>query len=117
MVDSNSQHHRTVAGGTETLIDHPGSPLNVVPHNLSPVFAFNEDEDALFESRVVEEPEPISSEFPDGVQNCTLTQLLSTCHFCLCETMIFFLYGYCNIPLVLCFVVCYYYYLFYFFCW
>ncbi|KAJ0601649.1 hypothetical protein HanIR_Chr03g0131161 [Helianthus annuus] len=73
MADSNSQHHRTVAG----------------------------DEDALFESRVVEEPEPISSEFPvlnqnatnddeDGVQNCTFTQLLSTGHFCLCETMIFF---------------------------
>ncbi|XP_035830049.1 protein FAR1-RELATED SEQUENCE 5-like [Helianthus annuus] len=108
MADSNSQHRRTVAGGTETLIDHPGSPLNVVPHNLSPVFAFNEDEDALFENRVVEDPEPISSEFPDdfffcfikctalnayeyfflnqnatnddedGVQNCTFTQLLST---------------------------------------
>ncbi|KAJ0897958.1 hypothetical protein HanRHA438_Chr08g0351431 [Helianthus annuus] len=102
MADSNSQHHRTIAGGTETLIDHPGSPLNVVPHNLSPVFAFNEDEDALFKNRVVEDPEPISSEFPvmnqnatnddeDGVQNCTFTQLLSTGHFCLCETMIFFL--------------------------
>ncbi|KAJ0935125.1 putative transcription factor FAR family [Helianthus annuus] len=91
MADSNSQPPRTVAGGTETLIDHPGSPLNVVPHNLSPVFAFNEDEDASFEVRVVEEPEPISSAFPasvlnqnstnddeDGVQNCTFTQLLST---------------------------------------
>ncbi|KAJ0800922.1 hypothetical protein HanPI659440_Chr03g0110861 [Helianthus annuus] len=104
MADSNSQPPRTVAGGTETLIDHPGSPLNVVPHNLSPVFAFNEDEDASFEVRVVEEPEPISSAFPasvlnqnstnddeDGVQNCTFTQLLSTGDFCLCETMIFFL--------------------------
>ncbi|MFS8029924.1 hypothetical protein Hanom_Chr17g01528061 [Helianthus anomalus] len=91
MADSNSQPPRTVSGGTETLIDHPGSPLNVVPHNLSPVFAFNEDEDASFEVRVVEEPEPISSAFPasvlnqnstnddeDGVQNCTFTQLLST---------------------------------------
>ncbi|XP_022042174.1 protein FAR1-RELATED SEQUENCE 5-like [Helianthus annuus] len=91
MADSNIQPPRTVAGGTETFIDHPGSPLNVVPHNLSPVFAFNEDEDASFEVRVVEEPEPISSAFPasvlnqnstnddeDGVQNCTFTQLLST---------------------------------------
>uniref|UniRef100_A0A251TP06 Uncharacterized protein n=1 Tax=Helianthus annuus TaxID=4232 RepID=A0A251TP06_HELAN len=91
MADLNSQQPPTVAGGTGTLNDHPGSPLNVVPHNLLPDFAFNEDEDALRESRVVEDPEPISSEFAasvlnqngtnddeDGVQNCTFTQLLST---------------------------------------
>ncbi|XP_022017873.1 uncharacterized protein LOC110917721 [Helianthus annuus] len=63
--------------------------LNIVRHNLSPVFAFNEDEDALFESRVVKDPEPISSEFPvlnqngtnddeDGVQNFTFTQFHTT---------------------------------------
>ncbi|KAJ0621855.1 putative transcription factor FAR family [Helianthus annuus] len=93
MADSNSQQHRTVAGGTGTpnLNDDPGSPLNVVPHNLSLHFAFNEDEDALVESRVTQDPEPISSELPasllnqngpnddeDGVQDCTFTQLLST---------------------------------------
>ncbi|XP_021974744.2 protein FAR1-RELATED SEQUENCE 5-like [Helianthus annuus] len=93
MADSNSQQHRTVAGGTElpNLNDDPGSPLNVVPHNLSLHFAFNEDEDALGEGRVSLDPEPISSELPasllnqngpnndeDGVQDCTFTQLLST---------------------------------------
>ncbi|KAJ0550118.1 hypothetical protein HanHA300_Chr07g0241771 [Helianthus annuus] len=105
MADSNSQQHRTVAGGTElpNLNDDPGSPLNVVPHNLSLHFAFNEDEDALGEGRVSPDPEPISSELPasllnqngpnddeDGVQDCTFTQLLSTGH-CLCETMNFYL--------------------------
>ncbi|MFS8024683.1 hypothetical protein Hanom_Chr16g01466261 [Helianthus anomalus] len=91
MANLNSQQPRTVVGGTGTLNDHPGSPLNVVPHNLLPDFAFNEDGDALCESRVVEDPEPISSEFPasvlnqngtkgdeDGVQNCTFTQMLFT---------------------------------------
>ncbi|MFS7999993.1 hypothetical protein Hanom_Chr12g01173151 [Helianthus anomalus] len=103
MADLNNQQPPTVSGGTGTLNDHPGSPLNVVPHNLLPDFAFNEDEDALSESRVVEDPEPISSEFAvlnqngtnddeDGVQNCTFTQLLSTCH-CLCETINFFSIG------------------------
>ncbi|XP_022002264.2 protein FAR1-RELATED SEQUENCE 5-like [Helianthus annuus] len=93
MADSNNQQHLTVAGGTEVpnLNDDPGSPLNVVPHNLSLHFAFNEDEDALGEGRVSSDPEPISSEIPpsllnqngqnddeDGVQDCTFTQLLST---------------------------------------
>ncbi|KAJ0694346.1 hypothetical protein HanPI659440_Chr15g0607711 [Helianthus annuus] len=104
MAKLNSQQPRSVAGGTTTFNDHPGSPLNVVPHNLLTDFTFNEDEDALGESRVVEDPEPISSEFPvqvfrpenenvddsasdlnqndinddeDGVQNCTFTELLS----------------------------------------
>ncbi|KAJ0634171.1 hypothetical protein HanOQP8_Chr17g0680061 [Helianthus annuus] len=101
MAELSSQQPRSVAGGTTTFIGHPGSPLNVVPHNLLTGFAFNEDEDALGESRVVEDTEPISSEFPvqvfrpenenvddsdlnqnginddeDGVQNCTFTELL-----------------------------------------
>ncbi|KAF5806029.1 hypothetical protein HanXRQr2_Chr05g0216541 [Helianthus annuus] len=93
MADLNNQQHLTVAGGTEVanLNDDPGSPLNVVPHNLSLHFAFNEDEDALVEGRVSPDPEPISSEITpsilnqngldddeDGVQDCTFTQLLST---------------------------------------
>ncbi|XP_035840166.1 protein FAR1-RELATED SEQUENCE 5-like [Helianthus annuus] len=93
MADLNNQQHLTVAGGTEVanLNDDPGSPLNVVPHNLSLHFAFNEDEDALVEGRVSLDPEPISSEITpsilnqngldddeDGVQDCTFTQLLST---------------------------------------
>ncbi|KAJ0527659.1 hypothetical protein HanHA300_Chr09g0336411 [Helianthus annuus] len=104
MAELNNQKPRTVAGGTATLNDHPGSPLNVVPHNLLPDFAFNEDEDALGESRVVEDPEPISSvssvasdlhqigtnDDEDGVQNCSFTELLSIGH-CLCESMNFFL--------------------------
>ncbi|KAJ0551227.1 hypothetical protein HanHA300_Chr07g0254781 [Helianthus annuus] len=95
MDDLNNQQHLTVAGGTEVanLNDDPGSPLNVVPHNLSLHFAFNEDEDALVEGRVSPDPEPISSAITpsilnqngldddeDGVQDCTFTQLLSTCH-------------------------------------
>ncbi|KAJ0764400.1 hypothetical protein HanPI659440_Chr08g0291751 [Helianthus annuus] len=64
MADLNNQQPRTVAGGTGTLNDHPGSPLNVVPHNLLPDFASNEDEDAFGESRVVEDTELISPEFP-----------------------------------------------------
>ncbi|KAL9993508.1 hypothetical protein Hdeb2414_s1026g00974051 [Helianthus debilis subsp. tardiflorus] len=103
MADLNSQQPSTVAGGTGTLNGYPGSPLNVVPHNLLPDFAFNEDEDALGDSRIVEDPESISSEFAtsvlnqngtnddeDGVQNCTFTQLLCTGH-CLCETMNFYI--------------------------
>ncbi|KAJ0578308.1 hypothetical protein HanIR_Chr05g0245861 [Helianthus annuus] len=89
MAELNSQKPRTVSGGTARLNDHPGSPLNVVPHNLLPDFAFNEDEDALGESRVVDDPESISSEFldlhqngtnddEDGVQNCAFTELPST---------------------------------------
>ncbi|MFS8023592.1 hypothetical protein Hanom_Chr16g01453241 [Helianthus anomalus] len=86
-----------------TFNEHLGSPLNVVPHNLLPDFAFNEDEDASGKSRVVEDPEPISTEFPasdlhpngtnddeDGVQNCTFTELLFTGQF-LSESMYFFL--------------------------
>ncbi|KAF5819068.1 hypothetical protein HanXRQr2_Chr02g0073451 [Helianthus annuus] len=69
MVDLNSQPSRSVAGGTTTFNDDleaslTGSPLNVVPHNLLPDFEFNEDEDALVESRVVEDSEPISTKFP-----------------------------------------------------
>ncbi|KAM0060840.1 hypothetical protein Hdeb2414_s0004g00128871 [Helianthus debilis subsp. tardiflorus] len=64
MTELNNQQPRSVAGGTATFNDHPGSPLNVVPHNLLTDFAFNEDEDALGESKVVEDSEPISSEFP-----------------------------------------------------
>ncbi|KAJ0914590.1 hypothetical protein HanPSC8_Chr06g0240311 [Helianthus annuus] len=99
MAESNSQQPRSVVSGMATFNDHPGSPLNVVPHNLLPDFAFNEDEDAFGESRVVEDPEPISSEFPasdlhqngtnddeDGVQNCTFTELISTGQF-LSESM------------------------------
>ncbi|KAJ0716418.1 hypothetical protein HanPI659440_Chr13g0512491 [Helianthus annuus] len=68
MAELNSQLPRSVAGGgTTTFNEHSGSPLNVVPHNLLPDFAFNEDEDALGESRVVEDPEPISTEFPSEV--------------------------------------------------
>ncbi|XP_022029443.2 protein FAR1-RELATED SEQUENCE 5-like [Helianthus annuus] len=93
MADLNNQQHLTVAGGTEVanLNDDPGSPLNVVPHNLSLHFAFNEDEDALVEGRVSPDPKPISSAITpsilnqngldddeDGVQDCTFTQLLST---------------------------------------
>ncbi|MFS7918634.1 hypothetical protein Hanom_Chr03g00203421 [Helianthus anomalus] len=93
MADLNNQQPRTVVGGTGTLNDHLGSPLNVVPHNLLSDFAFNEDEDTLGESRVVEDREPISEEVPvlvlnqngtnddeDGVQQCTFTQLLSNGH-------------------------------------
>ncbi|KAJ0456291.1 hypothetical protein HanRHA438_Chr15g0711851 [Helianthus annuus] len=70
MAELNSQPPWSVAGGTMTFIEDPeaslmGSPLNVVPHNLLPEFAFNEDEDALVKSRVVEDTEPISSQFPD----------------------------------------------------
>ncbi|KAJ0667369.1 hypothetical protein HanPI659440_Chr17g0677061 [Helianthus annuus] len=116
MAELNNQPPQSVAGGTSTFNEHPGSPLNVVPHNLLPDFAFNEDEDALLESRVVEDPEPISTEFPvevlqsendnvddsasklhlngtnddDGVQNCTFIELLSTCQF-LSKIMFFFL--------------------------
>ncbi|KAF5818536.1 hypothetical protein HanXRQr2_Chr02g0066451 [Helianthus annuus] len=120
MVDLKSQPPRSFAGGTTAFNEDPeasltGSPFNVVPHNLLPDFAFNEDEDALVESRVVEDPEPISTEFPaveglqsknenvddfdlypngtnddeDGVQNCTFTELLSTGQF-LSESMYFF---------------------------
>ncbi|KAJ0711707.1 hypothetical protein HanOQP8_Chr09g0326791 [Helianthus annuus] len=64
MAELNNQQPRSVAGGTTTFNDHPVSPLNVVPHNLLTDFTFSEDEDALVESRVVEDPEPISSEFP-----------------------------------------------------
>ncbi|MFS8002982.1 hypothetical protein Hanom_Chr13g01208511 [Helianthus anomalus] len=119
MAESNNQQPWSVAGGTTTFNDHPSSPLNVVPHNLLPDFAFNEDEDALGESRVVEEPEPISSEFPasdlhqngtnddqDGVQNCTFTKLLSTGQF-LSESMNFFFFRVIVTPLVKMFVVCY----------
>ncbi|KAJ0902824.1 hypothetical protein HanPSC8_Chr08g0341701 [Helianthus annuus] len=63
MAELNNQP-RSVDGGTATFNDHPGSPLNIVPHNHLPDFAFNEDEDAFGESRVVEDPEPISKEFP-----------------------------------------------------
>ncbi|KAJ0805198.1 hypothetical protein HanPI659440_Chr02g0047011 [Helianthus annuus] len=34
MAELSNQQPRSVAGGTATFIDHPGSPLNVVPHNL-----------------------------------------------------------------------------------
>ncbi|KAM0016803.1 hypothetical protein Hdeb2414_s0028g00700731 [Helianthus debilis subsp. tardiflorus] len=94
MAELNNQQPQSVAGGTATFNDHPGSPLNVVSHNLLPDFAFNEDEDALGESRVVEDPEPISSEFPtsdlhqngtnddeDGIQNCTFIEFLSQVSF------------------------------------
>ncbi|KAM0007294.1 hypothetical protein Hdeb2414_s0145g00812921 [Helianthus debilis subsp. tardiflorus] len=124
MAELNNQQPRSVAGGTAIFNDHPGSPLNVVPHNLLTDFAFNEDEDALRESKVIEDSEPISSEFPvqvfqpenenvddsasdlnqndinddeDGVQNCTFTYLLSRGQF-LFESMIFFLEGYCITP-------------------
>ncbi|MFS7914200.1 hypothetical protein Hanom_Chr02g00150621 [Helianthus anomalus] len=122
MAELNSQQPRSVAGGTTTFNDHPGSPLNVVPHNLLTDFTFNEDEDALGESRVVEDPETISSEFPvqvfrpenenvddsdlnqnginddeDGVQNCTFTELLSRGQF-LSESMNFFLERFCITP-------------------
>ncbi|KAJ0539909.1 hypothetical protein HanHA300_Chr08g0291961 [Helianthus annuus] len=63
MAELNNQP-RSVDGGTATFNDHPGSPLNVVPHNHLPDFAFNEDEDVLDENRVVEDPKPISKEFP-----------------------------------------------------
>ncbi|KAJ0777271.1 hypothetical protein HanRHA438_Chr02g0067611 [Helianthus annuus] len=75
MVDLKSQPPRSFAGGTTAFNEDPeasltGSPFNVVPHNLLPDFAFNEDEDALVESRVVEDPEPISTEFPvEGLQS------------------------------------------------
>ncbi|MFS7979033.1 hypothetical protein Hanom_Chr10g00922591 [Helianthus anomalus] len=108
MVELNSQPPWSVAGVTTTFIEDPeaslmGSPLNVVPHNLLPEFAFNEDEDQLVKSRVVEDTESISSQFPasdlhpnntnnddDGVQNCIFTELLSTGQF-LSESMYFFL--------------------------
>ncbi|MFS7902187.1 hypothetical protein Hanom_Chr01g00008351 [Helianthus anomalus] len=99
MADSNSQHHRTVAGGTETLIDHPGSPLNVVPHNLSPVFVLMKMKMHCLRVGLLKnlnlflqslQNQNATNDDEDGVQNCTFTQLLSTCHFCLCETMIFF---------------------------
>ncbi|MFS7899857.1 hypothetical protein Hanom_Chr00s083501g01795391 [Helianthus anomalus] len=64
MAEFNSQQPRSLASGTTTFNGHPGSPLNVVPHNLLPDFALNEDEDALGESIVVEDPKPISLEFP-----------------------------------------------------
>ncbi|KAJ0950690.1 hypothetical protein HanPSC8_Chr02g0051211 [Helianthus annuus] len=116
MAESNNQQPRSVAGGTTTFNDHPGSRLNVVPHNLLPDFAFNEDEDAFGESKVVEDPEPISSEFPDlhqndtnddedGVQNCTFTEPLSTGQF-LSESMNFF-FRVIVTPLVKMFIVCY----------
>ncbi|KAM0059742.1 hypothetical protein Hdeb2414_s0005g00184701 [Helianthus debilis subsp. tardiflorus] len=34
MAELSSQQPQSVAGGTTTFNDHPGSPLNVVPHNL-----------------------------------------------------------------------------------
>ncbi|KAF5799675.1 hypothetical protein HanXRQr2_Chr07g0307211 [Helianthus annuus] len=105
MAELSSQQPQSVAGGTTTFIDHPGSPLNVVPHNLLSGFAFNEDEDALRESRVQSKfsglkmrtwtilvsPDAykylwklsLRSESKrhqcdeDGVQNCTFTELLS----------------------------------------
>ncbi|KAJ0597454.1 hypothetical protein HanHA89_Chr04g0154811 [Helianthus annuus] len=114
MAELNRQPPWSVAGGTATFIEDPGasltgSPLNVVAHNLLPEFAFNEDEDALVESRVVEDTGPISSQFPDlhrngtnddddGVQNCTFTELLSTGQF-LSESMFFF-FRYCNTPVI-----------------
>ncbi|KAF5783808.1 hypothetical protein HanXRQr2_Chr11g0512141 [Helianthus annuus] len=72
MAELNNQPPWSVASGTTTFIEDPeaslmGSPLNVVPHNLLPEFAFNEDEDAFVKSRVVEDTEPISSQFP-GVE-------------------------------------------------
>ncbi|KAJ0936743.1 hypothetical protein HanRHA438_Chr03g0134541 [Helianthus annuus] len=74
MVDLNSQPPRSVAGGTTAFNEDleaslTGSPLNVVPHNILPDFEFNEDEDALVESRVVEDPKPISTKFPEGKKN------------------------------------------------
>ncbi|KAF5756414.1 hypothetical protein HanXRQr2_Chr17g0814341 [Helianthus annuus] len=117
MAELNNQLPQSVAGGTTTFNEHPGLPLNAVLHSLLPDFAFNEDEDASGESRVVEDPEPISTEFlvevfqsenenvgdsvsdlhpyginddDDGVQNCTFTELLSTGQF-LSESMYFFL--------------------------
>ncbi|KAJ0443065.1 hypothetical protein HanRHA438_Chr16g0763251 [Helianthus annuus] len=70
MVDFNSQPPRSVAGGMTAFNEEDleaslmGSPLNVVPHNLLPDFEFNENEDALAESRVAEDREPISTKFP-----------------------------------------------------
>ncbi|KAM0006527.1 hypothetical protein Hdeb2414_s0170g00821921 [Helianthus debilis subsp. tardiflorus] len=69
MAELNSQPPWSLAGGTSIFIEDPeaslmGSPLNVFPHNLLPEFAFNEDEDALVKSIVVEDTEPISSQFP-----------------------------------------------------
>ncbi|MFS8034576.1 hypothetical protein Hanom_Chr17g01582781 [Helianthus anomalus] len=65
MAEVNNKPPRRFAGCTKTFNEHPGSPLSVVPHTLLPDFAFNEDEDALVNSRVVEDPEPLSTEFPD----------------------------------------------------
>ncbi|KAF5804856.1 hypothetical protein HanXRQr2_Chr05g0202071 [Helianthus annuus] len=117
MVDLNIQPPRSVAGGTASFNEDPeasltGSPLNVIPHNILPNFALNED--ALAESRVVEDPKPISTEFPDlhpnginddddGVQNCTFTELISTDQFYL-EVCIFFRYY--DTPVIML-VVCY----------
>ncbi|MFS7929512.1 hypothetical protein Hanom_Chr04g00333371 [Helianthus anomalus] len=47
MAELNSQQPQSVAGGTTTFNEPPGSPLKVVPHNLLHDVAFNEDEDAL----------------------------------------------------------------------
>ncbi|MFS7972683.1 hypothetical protein Hanom_Chr09g00847671 [Helianthus anomalus] len=125
MAELNNQPPWSVAGGTTTFIEDleaslMGSPLNVVPHNLLPEFAFNEDEDALVKSRVLKfcslktrtwtilaSPDayehmsilPFSHLHPndtneddDGVQNCIFTELLSTGQF-LSESMYFFSLG------------------------